>query len=68
MDRVFAQPYITSADYDTVEFPSKKEILLTQKSAVQEYERSQQSKMTARREETPQKVDAGGMRMMKNTL
>jgi hypothetical protein len=28
MASLFAQPYISQPDYDTVEFPSKKEILL----------------------------------------
>jgi hypothetical protein len=51
-----------------VEFSSKKEILLSQKSAVQEYERGQQSKVNARREEPPQKVGAGGVKMMNNAL
>jgi hypothetical protein len=32
--RLFAQPYISPLDYDTVEFPSKKEIILVQRSAV----------------------------------
>jgi hypothetical protein len=39
MASLFAQPYISPPDYNTVEFPSKKEILLVQKSAVDEYER-----------------------------
>jgi hypothetical protein len=51
-----------------VEFPSKKEILLVQQSAVNEYERCQQSKATARQEVPPQQVDSGGMRMMNNKL
>jgi RNase H-like domain found in reverse transcriptase len=38
MASMFAQPYISSPDYNTVEFPSMKEILLVQKSAVDEYE------------------------------
>jgi hypothetical protein len=42
MASLFAQPYISPPDYDTVEFPSKKEILLVQQSAVDEYERCQQ--------------------------
>jgi hypothetical protein len=33
---LFAQPYISPPDYITVEFPSKKEILLVQQSAVNE--------------------------------
>jgi hypothetical protein len=39
------------------------ETLLSQNSALQEYERSQVGKATARRVETPQQVDAAGMRM-----
>jgi hypothetical protein len=39
MASLFEQPYISPPDYDTVEFPSKKEILLVQQSAVNEYER-----------------------------
>jgi hypothetical protein len=34
MGSLFAQPYITPPDYDTVEFPSKKDILLAQTSAI----------------------------------
>jgi hypothetical protein len=68
MASLFAQPNITPPDYDTVEFPSKKEILLAQKSAVQENERNQHAKATARREEPSQQVDACGMRMINNTL
>jgi hypothetical protein len=37
MASFFAQPYITPPDYDTVKFPSKKDILLVQQSAVNEY-------------------------------
>jgi hypothetical protein len=51
-----------------VVFPSKKEILLVQKSAVDEYERCQQGNAMARQEVPPQQVDAGGMRMMNNAL
>jgi Integrase zinc binding domain len=47
---------------------SKKEIQLVQQSAVDEYERCQQSYATARQEVPPQQVDAGGMRMMNNAL
>jgi hypothetical protein len=36
MASLFSQPYTTPPDYDTVEFPPKKEILPAQKSAVQE--------------------------------
>jgi hypothetical protein len=68
MASLFSRPYISPPDYDTVEFLSKKEIILVQKSAVNEYERYQQSNATARREALPQKVDAGGMRMMNNAL
>jgi hypothetical protein len=68
MDNLFSQPYITPPDYDTVEFLSKKEILLAQKCAVNEYERCQQGNATARQEVPPQQVDAGGMRMMNNAL
>jgi hypothetical protein len=68
MASLFAQPYISPPDYDTVEFPSKKEILLVQHSAVDEYERCQQGRAMARQEVPPQQVDAGGMRMMKNAL
>jgi Integrase core domain/Integrase zinc binding domain len=68
MASLFAQPYISPPDYDTVEFPSKKEILLAQQSAVDEYERCQKSNATARQEVPPQQVDAGGMRMMSSAL
>jgi hypothetical protein len=66
------QPVFTAVhrplDYDTVEFSSKKEILLVQQSAVDEYERCQQGSAMARQEVPPQQVDAGGMRMMNNAL
>jgi hypothetical protein len=68
LSSLFAQPYISPPDHDTVTFPSKKDILLVQQSAVNEYERCQQSNATACQEEPPQKVDAGGMRMMNNAL
>jgi hypothetical protein len=68
MASLFAQPYISPPDYDTVVFPLKKKILLVQQSAVNEYERCQQSNATARQEVPPQQVDAGGMRMMDNAL
>jgi hypothetical protein len=68
MDSLFAQPYISPPDYDTVEFPSKKEIQLVQKSAVDEYERCQQDNAMAGQEEPPQQVDDGGMRMINNAL
>jgi hypothetical protein len=38
MASLFAQPYISPPDYYTVEFPSKKETILVQQSAVNEYE------------------------------
>jgi hypothetical protein len=44
MASLFVQPYIIPPDYNTVDFPSKKEILLVQQSAVDEYERCQQGK------------------------
>jgi hypothetical protein len=65
---LFAQPYINPPDYDTVEFPLKKEILLAQQSSVNEYERCQQSNSIARREVPPQHVDSGSLRMMNNAL
>jgi hypothetical protein len=68
MASLFAQPYISPPDYDTVKFPSKKEILLARLSAVNEYERFQQSNATARQEEPPQQVDAGGIRVINNAL
>jgi hypothetical protein len=68
MASLFAQLFISPPDYDTVEFPSKKEILLVQQSAVKEYERCQQGIAMARQEVPPQQVDAGGMRMMNNAL
>jgi hypothetical protein len=68
MASLFEQPYISPPEYDTVEFPSKKEIILAQRSAVQENARKQNGKATARREGPPQRVDAGGMRMMNNAL
>jgi Integrase zinc binding domain len=68
MANLFAQPYISPPDYDTVEFSSKKEILLVQKSAIDEFERCQQGSAMARQEIPPQQVDSGGMRMMNNAL
>jgi Integrase zinc binding domain len=68
MASLFAQPYISPPDYDTVDFPSKKEIQLVQQSAVNEYERCQQSNATARQEVPPCKFDAGGMRMINIAL
>jgi hypothetical protein len=68
MASLFAQPYISPPDYDTVEFPSKKNILLEQHSAVEEYECCQQGSAMALQEVPPQQVDAGGMRMMNNAL
>jgi RNase H-like domain found in reverse transcriptase len=67
MASLFAQPYISPPDYDTVEFPSNKEILLVQQSSVNEYERFQKSN-AAGREVPPHQIDAGGTRMMNNTL
>jgi hypothetical protein len=68
MASLFSQPHISPPDYDTVEFPSKKEIILAQQSAVNEYERFQQGNAMDRQEVPPQQVDAGGMRMMNNAL
>jgi RNase H-like domain found in reverse transcriptase len=68
MDSLFAQLYINPPDYDTVEFPSKQEIVLAQQSAVNEYEQYQKSNATDREEVPPQQVDAGGMRMMSNVI
>jgi Integrase zinc binding domain len=68
MASLFAQPYISPSDYDYVEFQSKKEIILRQQSAVNEYERCQQSNATARQEVPPQQVDTGGMRIINNAL
>jgi Integrase zinc binding domain len=65
---LFAQPYIGPPDNDTVKFPSKRDILLVQTSAVNENERCQQGNAMARQEVPPQQVDAGGMRMMNNAL
>jgi Integrase zinc binding domain len=65
---LFSQPYISPPDYDTVEFPSKKEIQLVQQSAVYEFERCQQGSAMARQEVPPQQVDAGGVRMINNAL
>jgi hypothetical protein len=66
MDSLFAQPYIIPSENETVDFPSQKEILLVQQSAVNVYDRCQQSNATARSEGSPQKVDASGMRIMSN--
>jgi Integrase zinc binding domain len=68
MANLFAQSYVSPPDYDTVKFPSKKDIILVQQSAVDEYERYQQGNATTRQEVPPQQVDAGGMRMMSNAL
>jgi hypothetical protein len=68
MASLFAQPYISLPYYDMVDFPSKKEILLVQQSAVNECERCQQGSAMARQEVPPQQVDAGGMRMANNAL
>jgi hypothetical protein len=68
MASLFAKPYISPPDYDTVYFPSKKDTLLVHQSSVNENECCQQSNATARQEVPPQQVDAGGMRMMNNAL
>jgi RNase H-like domain found in reverse transcriptase/Integrase zinc binding domain len=68
MASLFAPPFISPPDYDTVEFPSKKDILLVQQSAVNELERYQQSNAMARQDAPPQQGDVGGMRMMNNAL
>jgi phage terminase large subunit-like protein len=68
MANLFAQPYISPPDYDTVKFPSRKEILLVQESAVNECERCQQSNATACQEVPPQQVYAGGITTMNNAL
>jgi hypothetical protein len=68
MASLFSQPYISPPDYDTEEFLSKKEILLVQQSAVDEYERCGKGKAMAWQEVWPQQVDAGGMGMMSNAL
>jgi hypothetical protein len=68
MASLFAQPYTSPPDYDTVDVPSKKKILLEQQSAVNEYESCQQRNVTARQEVPPQQVDAGSMRMMNNAV
>jgi hypothetical protein len=39
MASLFSQPYISPPDYDKIVFPSKKEILLLQQRAANEYER-----------------------------
>jgi hypothetical protein len=39
MASLFAQPYISPTDYDTLKLPSKEEILMEQQSAVNEHER-----------------------------
>jgi hypothetical protein len=66
MASLFAQPSISPPDIDTVEFPSKKEIILVQQSAVDEYDFRQQGNAMARQEVPPQQVDAVGMRIMNN--
>jgi hypothetical protein len=53
MASLFAQPYISPIDYDTVQFPSKKEILLVQQSSLDECERCQQGSAMARQEVPP---------------
>jgi hypothetical protein len=54
MASLFAQPCISLPDYDTVEIPSKKEILLVQQSAVDEYDRCQQGSAMAQQDVPPQ--------------
>jgi hypothetical protein len=68
MASLFAQPYISPPDYEKVVFPSKKEILLVQQSAVNENERCQQRNATARQELSQKLVDASGMKMMNSAL
>jgi transposase InsO family protein len=68
MASLFSQKYISPPDYYMVAFPSKKEILLVQQSAVDECERCQQSNATARQEVPPQQANDGGTRMMNNAL
>jgi hypothetical protein len=43
-------------------------LISTEVSSLAAHNRSQHGKATARREKTPQQVDAGGMRMMNNAL
>jgi hypothetical protein len=62
MASLVAQPIISPPDYDTVEFPSKNEILLALQSAVNEYERLQQRYVC--QEVPPQQDYSGGMRMI----
>jgi hypothetical protein len=68
MASLFVWPYISPHNVDTAEFPSKKEILLAQMNAVNEYEQIQLDKATNRRVESLQQVDAGGMRMIQCTM
>jgi Integrase zinc binding domain len=68
MASLFAQQFIIPPNYDTVEFPSRKDILLVQQSAVDKYERCPQSNATACQGVPPQQIDAGCMRMMNNAL
>jgi hypothetical protein len=68
MASLFAQPYISPPDYETVKFSSSRKILLVHQSAVNEYERYQKSNAEALEEDLPQQVDAGGMTMMNNSL
>jgi hypothetical protein len=68
MASLFSQPYISPPEYDTVEFPSTKEILLVQQTAVDVNERCQQGSAMARQEVPPRQVDAVGMRMINNAL
>jgi hypothetical protein len=68
MASLSAKPYISSLDYESAEFPSKKEILLVLQSAVNEFERFQENNAAACQEVPPQQVGTGGMRMMNNAL
>jgi Integrase zinc binding domain len=68
MASLFAQLYISPPDCATVVFTSKKEILLAQQSAVNEFQRHHQGNATTRQEVPPQQIDAGDMRMMNNAL
>jgi hypothetical protein len=68
MASLFAHPYISPPNCGTVELTSKKEVILARQNAVNEYERIQQRRSTARQEVLPQQVDAGGVRMMNNVL
>jgi hypothetical protein len=68
MASLFAQPFISPPDNDTVEYPLKKKILLVQQSAVNEYERCQQNSAAPRQEVSPQLVDAAATRDLKYAI